>query len=139
MLLESIKEEIKKYENSEITDKGNMAIIVMGEGENCSFEEKILIAITLINRIKEKKIKFNSVYKDYLGWNREFRVSNGPEKKALSESIKSIDIAEKLYYEHPEFRNIYFFNLSGNDPKTDYSVKKIQITGFRHTFFSIFS
>lgn len=138
MLLEFIKQGIKEFKQIETLDKEKMAIIVMGEGESCSFEEKVLIALTLINRIKEKKIRFNSIFKDYHGWDRDFKVSNSLEKVALEESIESINIAEKMYHKHPEFRNVFFFNLSGRDPKTSYKVKKIEISDFKHTFFEIY-
>lgn len=139
MLLEFIKQGIKEFKKIETLDKEKMAIIVMGEGESCSFEEKVLIALTLINRIKEKKIRFNSIFKDYHGWDRDFKISNSLEKVALEESIEAINIAEKIYREHPEFRNVFFFNLSGRDPKTIFQVKKVDINGFKHTFFEIIS
>jgi hypothetical protein len=139
MLLEYIKHGIKEFKEVESLDKEKMAIIVMGEGESCGFEEKVLIALTLINRIKEKKIRFNSIFKDYHGWDRDFKISNSLEKVALEESIEAINIAEKMYHEHPEFRNVFFFNLSGRDPKTIYQVKKVNINGFKHTFFEIIS
>lgn len=121
-----------------IESLGKISIIVMGEAENCSFQEKEMIAAVAWNRLISKNLKFNNLEKDFYGYNRIFKISNKLEKNALEDSINSsIRAYEKV--KSGLYKNIYFFSLKGHKkPSSFYKLKKINTpTTFKHNFYKI--
>lgn len=120
-------------------NSGIIALIVMGEGENCSYNEKVAIAACAWNRLKDqKKYKFNDLKKDFYGYNRTLKISNEIERKAFADSVNASFEAYELV-KSGEFREMYFFSLKGHKkPTSFFSLNEICFPeNFKHNFFRI--
>lgn len=131
----------------EINYVSKLAIAVMGEGESLSYNEKFLIALVGLNRHLQKDIIFNSLEKDFLGYSRKIVIDNILNRKAMEESISAVLDAVKCIKDYEKFpeimgekdwRKIYFFNLTGEKPKTIYKIEKCNFNiETKHTFWKI--
>lgn len=137
MVLDIIKKEIDNYNNKLDALRSDTAIVIFGEAECCSFEEKVLIGLTCYNR-ERSAIRFNSIKKDYLGYHRKFFIDNKEFKRDSIIASFTADVISRKNIK--ELKNIYFFNLHGRFPSTIYPVSKVEsLDGFKHSFFKIIS
>lgn len=135
-----------------ITNKivSKIAIMVMGEGENVSYEEKVLIALVAMNRYiatEMKLLKFNPLEKDFFGYRRQLKITNKLERKALQDSIEaSIEAREIINHKESiiqlfgefSWKYIYFFNKGKIKPSTKYKVEKCNLNiKTEHNFYKI--
>jgi len=120
--------------------RAKLAIAVMGEAENCSYFEKVLIACVGWNRYREqKKYYFNPLEKDFQGYNRLITINN-VSRDAMEDSIKAVDEAYVLTQNNIKYRDIYFFNLYGEKPSTSSNIETEEVffrKNLKHHFFKI--
>ncbi len=136
-MIELIRQEVNFYEQTNKLNKGVIAYIVYGECEGQSLEEKILVALTIINREMQHQISFNDMKIDYHGWNRKFKIQTSAQRQAYVDAVKAFHIAKMIYEKYPSFHNIFFFNNHGGRPSTSYYLEKVETPGMAHTFFKI--
>ena len=127
---------------------GDIILIVHGEAEGCSFEEKMWIAHTLLNRERYEyehlKNYFRDPYVDYHGASRKWKISNIIERRAFVETCNACfkALADHLAGVDPTNGAVYFATkrcLRGHDP-TDFfgDVEEITVPGyFQHRFFRV--
>ena len=66
-LVPVVKEVIADHYAQLPFDIGVAAVIVQGEAEGQSLEEKVFVALTIVNRTLQNEIKFQPIEEDYLG------------------------------------------------------------------------
>jgi hypothetical protein len=126
--------------DKEETYESKLIWAVMGECENCSPEEKFLIACVGWNRWRHKEW-FENIEKDFYGYNRKIVIDNPLSRQAFLDSVRAVhmaktDLARNLNTLHAK---IFFFNLSGEKPQIKVPVFKADFPGMKlkHTFYGI--
>ncbi|ABR31286.1 hypothetical protein SU69_07305 [Thermosipho melanesiensis] len=76
-------------------DIGKAALVVMGEAEGQSFEEKKWIAHVILNRLKHGK--FRPIEKDFIGYRRAIDIDEELEREAMTDAVNAAVLA---FYEH---------------------------------------
>ena len=138
-LVPVVKEVIADHYAQLPFDIGVAAVIVQGEAEGQSLEEKVFVALTIVNRTLQNEIKFQSIEEDYLGQSRKLKVTNPVERRQMEESINAVLIALELHKRREDLRDIYFFNNHGKKPSSWYKVEEVDLSefNFKHYFFRI--
>jgi len=117
---------------------GKVAYIIMGEAEGCSYMEKKLVGIVLWNRIKTTKYRFNSIEKDFHGWQLDRRqidkIDTEEERQAF---IDSVNAAYESYKESAENPNLFFFHIGTHKPSSWHKTKQIFTGNTQHNFYEI--
>lgn len=124
-------------------DIGKAALIVMGEAEGQSFEEKKWIAHVILNRIEHGK--FRSIEKDFIGYRRTLDIDEELERKAMSDAVNAAVLA---FYEHilgiDPTKNATFFAtkkiMKDKDPSEVFGVRVEPVPTpnyFAHQFYRL--
>ena len=124
-------------------DIGKAALIVMGEAEGQSFEEKKWIAHVIYNRIAHGG--FRALEKDFVGYKRNLDIDEELERKAMTDSTNAAIIA---FYEHilgiDPTKNATFFAtkniMKDKDPSKVFGVKVQPVhtpNYFAHQFYRL--
>lgn len=131
----NVKIEIDKLYNELLSndiDYAKLQITIMGEAEGSSIYDKVLVAVTLLNRYYDKdKYKFGDIEEDYDGYSRPLKVRNVLERKQFSDSIRAIFIAEKLREIDPSIKDIYFFRTGDTMSLKYYYVEPVEFEGIQ--------
>lgn len=124
--------------------------VIFGEGEECSYNEKVLIGITFWNRlINPFKLKFNDYKNDFAGYKRFIVLrQENPEyfnnkivKEQFEYSKKAAEVSYKIAYSNDPKYNLYYFFLNKDKTLINphnlsyYKLEEINIEGFMHTFY----
>lgn len=91
---------------------GKVAVVVMGEAEGQTFEEKKWIAHVVLNRLQHGN--FRPIEQDFIGYKRKISVNNDLERNALIDSINASVFA---FFEH-------FLNIDPTKGATFFATKK---------------
>lgn len=141
--MEKIKDMIDElYKDINAPDKvdyDKIQLIVLGESEGASIYDKVLVAITAINREKSKHLGFNPLTVDFHGYSRNININNQKTRQQFEDSVAAVFIAVKLLKQYPELSNIYFFNNHGGMPSSFYELEMVDIDRslVSHYFFAI--
>lgn len=126
-----------KLDEEFLDNIGKIQIQVMGEQENCSYEEKVWVQVVQWSRIFDKKYKFNPIEKDFRGYNRKIDINSDITREQLKESIRQT-IDQWLRLKRCEIEPIHFFMLNG-EPSTVFRYKEVETPdGFKHKFFRLY-
>lgn len=143
MLMDNFKDTVDKlYEEINAPDKvdyDKIQLIVLGESEGASIHDKVLVAITAINREKSKHLGFRPLEVDFHGYIRDMRIDNQKTRQQFEDSVVAVFIARKMLKKYPELSNIYFFNNHGGMPSSFYELELVDIDRnlVSHYFFRI--
>lgn len=127
-----------------IKELGRTAYLIHAEAEGCTYPEKVMIGIVIWNRLLDiyNKNEYKFKLEDFEGWDlkkRKIKITNNIEREALIESINASFESYNIVVnsKNNKYKNVYFFNLSGNMNLRYYNLNKIKKSGFKHTFFEI--
>jgi len=123
---------------------GLISLIVHGEAENCSYEEKKWIAHVILNRLSQPYL-FRSLEKDFKGLSRRIKIENNLERQAFIDSINAVlEAIEEHKLKIDPTQGATFFAVKkfirNKDPTVVFGVLVEEVNtpeSFAHVFFKL--
>lgn len=123
---------------------GLIVLIVHGEAESCTIEEKKWIAHVVLNRLRAPE-QFRSIEDDFKGLKRKMKIENRIERMAFIESIDAViqAILESFINIDPTHGAVFFATkklFHNKDPSSVFGAPVVEVETpeyFQHRFFKL--